>query len=452
MAEKNETGRTGGLCPHGNFPSSCPICRQDNERREAATGQISAKTGEMESLMVFDEVGGRRAPAGAERTALEDRLLNELRQLKTESGQNPETQEVGFFEALRRHEEANLLNGQFTAYLATETKRRYDKDVTELTPNELSAIYASFPAFQELEEAEMGALEAYARAEQSWWQAGKTDLHDARGLRLDLEYRRALRLPRCEERDRTLDEAETGLRQLITSLEADRAGDRRVKNFGRRAEYQLIYLMRRWARSSELDNAIAIEHTLPREDQKLGIDHVLRLGDHQQNLDQKTLSPDEYQQEYQARLLKEAQQKARRVGGQLLVLESDRLAQAYLDDLAGRSGGIGKRHVVERLAEAVAPEDRELVERLIARPKKVRSEQELVKDKELAKFFDVMKLMDLGLITKSQARPGSIDAAAIMDAKKRVIKAAKRLKLTQTDLTEAQADIMELIQEALQDK
>jgi len=398
---------------------------------QSASGQFDRKVRELEKLMLFDELPGRQAaPRGQERTALEDRLLADLRSARVEVGKPAEGGEPDFFEALRHHEALNQYYGAFESSLgAVKDSDGSRKPSLELTPADVAAAYAKFNNRADLEKEEETVIRHYQASLREGWKLDKTDSTDGKVLLNDLLYRQAVRMADPAKRQAAIAELDRDMRGVIDWLKyAASTPEEQRKNVGRRAEYQTMLLMRHWAAQNKLEHLVRLEHTLPRDDQKFGIDFVLWVGDQQYRLDQKVLSPDEYQREFQEAKLSGARDKAALTRGSVIVIDSDRLRQAYQDDLEGKKGR-GLRHVLERICATLKPEHSAIFGQAKEAPKE-KDKAKPATPRELGEIFNVARLVEFGALAAADRN----DPKKILEAKAAAIEAAKKAKVSPADL------------------
>jgi hypothetical protein len=413
------------LCPHGNFSGSCEICRRES-------GEAAA---DLEKLLLFDQAPGSSSRLGGrDKAEVHQALLSKARAARQES----ETKggALDFLEALPHHEEAVIDHGRFVTSLDAAASALGNKKAAELTPREFHDIYERYPDRAALEAEEAAAAEGYSAATESIWRIERCDSVDARILLNDLTARRAARLPDDERRRAALDAAQEDLAYVIDNMDllAPTAG--RAKGAGHRAEYEMMYLLREWAKRSGLEHVVTIEHALPRDDQRFGIDFHLTVGSHSYSLDLKTVADDSYRAEHQAGVVAAAREKTVRPNTGIVVVDADKIRRAYREERDGSATRL-RPAILDAVAGELGAEDQAVIRRLGgSRSERPRNP---AKKGALLRRLTVPMLLAVGAIGREDVTAGNVAAQKILDAKNEIAGLAQKLGLTDNDLGSPEA-------------
>ena len=417
MVMQESGARATGLCPHMMTSSSCPFCKQEKQQLTNAYAKA----------FLFGNLGLTEIPERLEA------LRKEARERGEKNGP------VDYFEGSFNHELANFSHANFFEYATGYAEKQLGKPIDQLTQEEMQECFESFPEKQKLLGLEEAALTSYRAAAQGTWEVQHINEFEATLQAQDLLWRAATRLPAGAERERAFD----ALDAQMTDINKDAQAKHGV-SIGKNDEYKFIQMFRRWAREKGLDHLISVEHTLPRDDRKNKVDLFLRVGNRQYLLDQKTLSPDEYQREWQEKKLAEASANVARVGGALLHFESDHFHNAYTAEMSGKGGSRAKGHMIEVIQETL-PKEKEILDKLFAKKEKVIPEKLSKKEmrKEIENFFDVNRLVSLGMLAPEHSNT----IPEILRVKKIAVEQAVMLMKKKNDLEDS--DLIEKIKQAV---
>ena len=181
-----------------------------------------------------------------------------------------------------------------------------------------------------------------------------------------------------------------------------------------------MYIVRSLAFKNGVAHMAHIEHSLPRDDYKHGIDFMLELGGAVYMLDQKMLAPSDYQLKFQKNLLTKAQDKAAEAGGRVFRVDSDILRDAYRDAVEGK---LSSRNITKFLEQLGA-----VVDVTLLMPKRVVKDRVSVPSGKIAietVVADVGLLVKMGLLSEKDRLAGNV--SAILPAQKQLRPAVEAL-------------------------
>ncbi len=386
------------------------------------------------------------------RIALEAEWIQSLRDQRQRMGKPEHGGEPDFFGALRAHENSNdRWQGQFiSAYLPEEAQDLYHKPITDLSREEWRALYDQFPQKEVLEHEEADAIKAYRWAVKEWWRLRRVDTYDARILLNDLLFRQASRIEDIDERDKAQEQLMEDLKQLIADLKLSKSTpEEAVKNFGRSAEVEVMYLFRLWLRKNGLDHVISIEHSLPRDDQQFGIDFLVRVGSEEYKLDQKTFKRDDYQREFQSDKIASAEESIHRSGGHVFQVDPTQLDAGIKDAVKGKINERAVAHILQRIASVMPPDIAALFEKkAVAKERSVSR----VKDKDIENLVGNVKfLLDAGFLYQTDKN----NLSRILAVKKKIFPIIQEMirskRIKTLDELRASADLQKEIRRAMAD-
>lgn len=451
MGEKM-MGESNGEKPRIPRGRSESEARRQNREYDAALN--------LESFVLFKQLpAGFRAPSSPSKAMVESKLIGELRDAREAAGRSRDGGEPDFFEALEPHERSNQHYAHFISYLKeTASKPPFKKPVDQLSADEVRAIYRDFPSKSQLEAEESDALESYGLAVAETWRLGRLDSSDAAMLQVDLMRRRAERIEDAKKRADAIDAADKKLLDVIDGLDdltrskdplvalgfpkgyapqkeevLSRYKELEQKNVGRRAEFQVVALLRSWARENGVSHFVEIEHTLPQEDHRQGIDFRFRIGGSTYSLDQKMYSSDSNQKEYQDKKVSGAAEKAGERGGVVFVLDSTQLRDVFRDFLERKVAAKDRLRILQGIAGALKDDDAKLLVSSLSEKRKKSGERgKSISERDLVNFFSAKKLRELGLLA---ADAGVADILAVT---KKALEAARLIFKKPADFESAE--------------
>ena len=396
------------MCPHGNERTTCERCNR--ESKEVSSVKVDHLSQQLRAYLTGNaDRAGRTAedrasvPRGPEAAAI---LVESLRQAREGAGRSREGGLPDFAEAVHYHELANDRFGTRLSFVEKLAQDRLKKPFFELTREQVGDFSREFPEAEILLADERQSLASYQKSEREFWEIDSIGVVDGKILRNGLEYRMAEAITDKVEREAALDELDEGMAEIISSLSNLFAKEREENgagNEGKIAECQLMLLIRHWARRANLDHVIGIEHTLLRDDFERGIDLILRVGSKQYYLDQKTTVESSSTSAYTGGIIESAGKKAAKVGGRVLPIDTIDLQKAYReyrDGLMERS----RIRVVERVAEAIDPEDGRRIMALCPNLDKASKAESPVSPKALSAVFMVGDMVKYGILAAADAR------------------------------------------------
>jgi hypothetical protein len=250
-----------------------------------------------------------------------------------------EAQIPDFFEATIEHERSNDVLVQWLVFL---NKRASDlnKKLIDFTREEVQLVEGEFPAMQELVDYEDRAMRLYLSSGKRQWSRKLFDVTDADGLYLGLAYRQAQRIVDAVRRV-----------EQLTFLDGQQLKHiDRIEDYGKKAEYMFMWLMRTYARLKGIDHLMSIEHALPKNDLRDKYDLVLVIAGEMVQIQQKTLSTDSHVAEYNQAALREEQTKTRLGSVVDLLLEPSELNELTRNERGGKSKRSRKNAFVQRVS------------------------------------------------------------------------------------------------------
>jgi hypothetical protein len=174
-----------------------------------------------------------------------------------------------FYEASAKHEELLEIYVGLSKFIK-EKLASVGRDMKTMTDDEYASLSASYPEIAAIEAMEDAAIAAYATAGSKGWERPKIADHRTAQLNgLNLRYERALRIRDGRERERVTGEI---LEQTGRILDLMPPG-------GIKGEWEVIYLVNKWARDNGRSGAIRMVHNATRSDVKTGDDASLYLGE-----------------------------------------------------------------------------------------------------------------------------------------------------------------------------
>ncbi|MBI2482953.1 hypothetical protein HYV74_02105 [Candidatus Uhrbacteria bacterium] len=368
------------------------------------------------------------------------RRAEDLRSLARAQGKSPGP--ADFFEAVRAHEDANGLLAAFRRDLA-RSETAAGRTVLQLTSDVFRAAVASFGKATALAEAERAALEGYDRADRERWTGQRVSSMDARLLAFDILARRATREPVAEIRTAAQEEVERRLADAIAD----------ITEGGRRAEYQLIWLIRRLARLQQRDHCIDIAHSLPRDDMAFGVDAHLVTGDTLFRLNIKSLSEDAYRTEYNDAVIASGQERARDASAVLVVVPFGDLHDAFraernahLTEFRRRLPVLRKK-IVAAIACSLPESNRDAMLALTPAAQIGRSSEKgkRLSVQYLERHTDVTTLRRFGVLSMDD-RP---DVTRMLDLQKRFCAVARDILETVAHFEHPTPELVQKVQQAI---
>src|SRR5512135_509932 len=293
-----------------------------------------------EKAMLFDDTNTRR------------RKLGEITDHLKGSQEDPKRVDaaLAMFESILPHEQLSDLYGGFQGYLDAEAKK-IGKPVEKLPRNVVKELEIAY--IQRAKAGKGGTdivlmedqlLDLYARASEVGVSMKFLQTpFDPMLLSQDIRYRRTLRLPDGEERDKQLDKIEGDMLGLLDI----------AKSGGVANELRIMWAVRKMVRQLGNDHLVSIRHGLPREDMKYGTDLVLSAAQKQYAFDLKAWADDAYQREFQESKLGGAQQKAGAAGSAAFIIDPVTIREAFAELRQGEPGK-ASRNLMSELASNLA--------------------------------------------------------------------------------------------------
>jgi hypothetical protein len=299
-----------------------------------------------------------------------------------------------FFEANVEHEQANELLFNWFFFLAKRAVELKKKPIN-LTREEVQEAERDFPEMQNLVAYENQAMALYSSSGVRQWDRKLYDVTDAVGLYLGLAYRQAQRILDEGARAKQLDQLDARQLQHFDNIE----------DFGKRAEYILIWLVRKYARLKRLDHLVSIEHTLTKNDLRDKYDLVLGVAGNVVSVQQKTFSTDSNVAEYNKALLRAQQGKRRPAFVVDLTLDSLEISTLARNEREGNGDIKRKNALITKVADLCGPsgDPIALINRLkdkpAPKPKSELSEKAIKKrEREIFKVINLKFLQSIGVL------------------------------------------------------
>jgi len=358
-----------------------------------------------------------RAVKGLEKNFLFDRMdMPHLRHRWDELEERFPGQPTQLLRALEGALHQERAEGTYRMFLLHQRNTEH-RPITELTREDMAFAHEVFPHRQELEEEEAEAMRLYQEGGAKPWHGAYVNFMDVLALYADLQGRRAARTLNEYERAKMYRMADAIYDSVIICAD----------EHGKKLEYQMIDLLRRWVREAQEDHVVEFRHGMPREDMKESTDAVCTIGTQQYNIQLKLLYKDAYRVKHHQEVVKEAQEQVRAVGAEVVVLDQLDVAEAYelmMQDQAKLTRPEKskltrlRRRLISQLSQGTSPE----LAALLLGPEKGEEESEGSPEgtRLTRKFIEanspVLLLTRLGLLSESEAT----DPSRIIAAKKAV--------------------------------
>jgi len=314
------------------------------------------------------------------------------------------------------HDRANALDLGFRVFLSREAEKM-GTSLYKLTQEQVMQLYGDFDLRKDMEQAEEAALRSYQDALKGYWKGYLIDQSDAGLLSLELQIHRAGREQDPVKRKHLIGELESHVRAALQD----------VDDFGKRAEYMYLTLIRKFSRDAGVEHLIDAHHSIPRDDLRRGhsVDGVVIVGDRKQNLQMKSFNINSYTEDFQRKELEATEQKLAGSTTSVILVPPNELKECYRlafappGDLDAKNKGQLtrlKRSLLTSLAQTLPEESKRfLVESLL--PKIEKKERSTITQKFIDQNSSVNQLINLGLLDEGDIRDSSVLLTA-----KRVLK------------------------------
>ncbi|MDP2631690.1 MAG: hypothetical protein Q8P30_02905 [Candidatus Uhrbacteria bacterium] len=361
--------------------------------------------------------------------------LKGLREIDPEQGAIAD-----FYEADIIHGHVSNVDTRYGRYLV-DYATNLGKTSYTLSRSEVENAQDKFPEMAELKEDEEKATALYESAAKTDWDRRLYDILDAQGMYLGLTMRKVQRTKNERLRNKRLDELEKKQTEFY----------KKIANSGKKNEYQLIWLIQKYARKQGLDHIISAEHGRAREDLRDKIDVILTIGGERFDIQLKTFSFDSNVKEYNQAILEATRKKLQGTGVRDVVLDVHKFNDLVKEEEEGQ-GDVHRQQALIRDIAGFLPNGR--AKKVFEGLKQVGAWSEETKERK--KERDLHKVLNKEVLVKADlaTKEDFSTAERANDFRKRiealVVELLDNDEITMRGLKTMSDEVKEKIQKALE--